>query len=428
MRTMPTEASPSIRQRAEEKARHDGVTASKPLSLAEAQKLVHELQVHQIELEMQNEELRLNQDALDAAHSRSEHFKQTIIDSLPAYIAVIDQKGLITSVNKPWLHFGHGNEITDEASIAVGADYLACCRTTPAIDDSDSETAHSAFQGITEVLEGRKTSFVMDYPCNSPDEKRWFQMTVVRPEEAFEGAVISHINISPLKQLEEDRRSYISHLVEVIEQERFRTARELHDDLGQRLTVLSFAISRLKQTRQDKKDGSQFFPDMQADVDGMMESLRRICTGLRPALLDELGLPAALEWLCKDFARRTGLPCNASVKGNCCSYNNMECCMAIFRIVQESLNNTIKHAGASRADILLSRNGGNVYLEISDDGRGMNRNKRSLDRSFGIIGMRERAHSLGATFEITGNNGKGTSVKLVIPCKGQEDTDALSHC
>ncbi len=114
MRTIPTETIPSIRQRAEERACIDGVMDSIPLSRAEAQKLVHELQVYQIELEMQNEELRLNQDALDAAHSRSEHFKQTIIDSLPVYIAVIDQKGLITAVNKPWLHFGHGNEITDE--------------------------------------------------------------------------------------------------------------------------------------------------------------------------------------------------------------------------------------------------------------------------------------------------------------------------
>ncbi len=269
----------------------------------------------------------------------------------------------------------------------------------------------------------------MDYPCNSPDEKRWFQMTVVRPEEAFEGAVISHINISPLKQLEEDRRSYISHLVEVIEQERFRTARELHADRGHRLTVLSFAISRLKQTHQDEKDGSHILPDMQADVDGMMASLRRICTDLRPALLDELGLTAALKWVVKDFTHRSGVPCCITFDGECCN-SNMECAMTIFRVIQESLNNIIKHAGASSAAISLRRSGGTVSVEISDDGCGIkpSPSRPSVDRSFGIIGMRERAHSLGATFEITGNNGKGTSVKLVIPCKGQEGTDALSHC
>ena len=230
MRTTPTEASPSFRERAEKKARLDDIAASKPLSLAEAHRLLHELRVYQIELEMQNEELRLKQNELDAAQmekalkesealhllTNSEHFKQTIIDSLPANIAVIDLNGLITAINKPWLSFGHRNDNTDETSISVGADYLALCRIAPSLEGSDSETAHNALQGITAVLEGREHSFVMDYPCHSPVEKRWYQMSVMRPEAAFEGAVISHVDISPLKQLEEDRRSYILHLVEEI--------------------------------------------------------------------------------------------------------------------------------------------------------------------------------------------------------------------
>jgi PAS domain S-box-containing protein len=584
MKKGPTDTRQSLRQRAEEKARIDGVKVLKSLSFAEARKLLHELQVHQIELEMQNEELRLKQDELDAAHlqvalasvvensdniivckdlglrvvatnmafvqasghasiaemigktdaeifnvspdtepvysymederraqllpqggfilreepvllpngeiqyvqikkypiytadgrligtgsisiditerkrleealqssnnrlhqlvvektsqladaftclASSEHFKQAIIDSLPVNIAVLDLNGVITAINKPWLYFGYGNDIADETSISVGTDYLALCRISPSLEDSDSETAYSALQGITAVLEGRETSFVMDYPCHSPVEKRWYQMSVNRPEAEFEGAIISHVDITSLKLLEEERRSYTVHMVEVIEQERFRTARELHDDLGQRLTLLSFAISQLKQNHQGRKETSQIHLDMQTGVDAMMESLRRICTALRPALLDELGLSAALEWLCKDFSRRTGLPCGTDVKGNCCPYNNSECCMTIFRIVQESLSNTIKHAGASRVDVSLSRNDSAVFVEINDDGRGILPKKGSGDRSFGIIGMRERAHAIGAGFEIISNKGKGTSVKLVIPCRSQESTDAVSYC
>ena len=356
----------------------------------------------------------------------SEHFKQTIIDSLPANIAVIDRNGVITAINKPWLHFGHENDVADETSISVGADYLALCRIAPSLESSDSETAHKALQGITAVLEGREYSFVMDYPCHSPVEKRWYQMSVMRPEAEFEGAIISHVDISPLKLLEEERRSYILHLVQVIEQERFRTARELHDDLGQRLTVLSFAISRLKQNHQDRKETSQIHLDMQTGVDGMMESLRRICTNLRPALLDELGLSAALKWVAKDFTHSNGIPCGITFDGECCN-GNVECAMTIFRIVQESLNNTIKHAGASSTDISLCRINGSVCVQISDDGCGIKSDKRSVSGSFGIIGMRERAHALGATFEITGKKGKGTNVKIVIPCKRQEGTDAVSH-
>ncbi|MBV5339067.1 MAG: PAS domain S-box protein [Deltaproteobacteria bacterium] len=564
-----TETGRNLRQRADEKTRLDGVTDSTPLSLDEARNLVYELQVHQVELEMQNEELRRTQHELEVSRSRyfdlydlapvgyltlnaqgfivetnltaatmfgierrnllnkpitgyiapndqddyyryrkrivekgvmmaremnmlrsdgtsfwahlqaipasngecrvaltditvrkqlekalqnsnnqlhelvaektsqladtladltrSEHFKQAIIDSLPANIAVIDLNGLITAINKPWLHFGYGNDIVDERCIAIGTDYLAPCRKVSALDDADSDTAFSALQGITSVLEGRETSFVMDYPCHSPTEQRWYQMSVIRPEAEFEGAVISHIDISSLKQYEEDRCSYITHLVEAIEQERFRTARELHDDLGQRLTVHSFAISRLKQKQHDKMEGPQILLDMQAGVDGMMESLRRICTNLRPALLDELGLSAALKWVTEDFTHHSGIPCSVTFNGGCCT-GNAECAMTIFRIVQESLNNTIKHAGASRADVSFCRINGIVCVEISDDGCGIKSRKRSVSGSFGIIGMRERAHALGATFEIISNKSKGTNVKLVIPCKGQEGKDAVSHC
>jgi PAS domain S-box-containing protein len=235
-------------------------------------------------------------------------------------------------------------------------------------------------------------------------------------------------DVTELVTKENDLKEYAHHIVKMIESERIRIARELHDELGQTLTLLSFAINQLKLDHLARKKVLQSLPDMQSGVDQMMESIRRICTALRPALLDELGLPAALEWLCNDFTRRTGLPCKTLVRGNCCSYNNMECCMTIFRIVQESLNNTMKHAGASRADISLRRSGGTVYVEINDDGRGMAANKYSADRSFGIIGMRERAHSLGATFEITSKKGKGTSVKLIIPCRAQEGTDAVSYC
>ena len=570
MPNSPEETARELRQQAEKTIHLDSMMESKPLSLDEAQKLVHELRVHQIELEVQNEELRRTQYELEVSRSRyfdlydlapvgyltlnaqglvvetnltaatllgierrnllnkplskyivpkdqddyyrhrkrivepgvvmawemnmlrsdgtsfwahlqaipasdgecrvaltditerkqletalqnsnnqlhtmvdertsqlseslarltsSEHFKQTIINSIPANIAVIDKNGLIIATNKPWLQFGHGNNIADETSIVVGADYLAPCRTAPLPDDPGNGTGSSALQGITAVLEGRETSFVMDYPCHSPTEKRWYQMSVIRPEAGFEGAVISHIDISRLKQFEDDRRSYILHLVEAIEQERLRTARELHDDLGQRLTVHSFAISRLKQNMHDKKEDPQIVFEMQAGVDSMMESLRRICTNLRPALLDELGLSAALKWVSKDCTHQSGIPCNIKFNGECCT-GNPECAMTIFRIVQESISNIIKHADASRADISFCRINGIVSVEISDDGCGIKPNKRSLSGSFGMIGMRERAHALGATFEIISKKDKGTTVKLVIPCKYHEEvTDEVFNC
>ena len=425
-----TEALLNLRKRAVEKTGLDGSLAAKPSSPGEERKFLHELQVHQIEIEMQNEELLDKQKELETALAHvksSERFKQTIIDSFPANIAVIDQKGLITAVSKPWLQFGLDNEVMDDKCISVGADYLAPYRKAFTPDDSDDGTANRSFQGITSVLEGRKTSFVMDYPCHSPTEKRWYQMTVMRPETEFKGAVISHIDISTLKLFEEDRLSYILHLVEVIELERCRTARELHDDIGQKLTILSFAINKLKHISSAGSEDQETLLEMQAGVDSMMTSVRRICTNLRPALLDELGLPAALEWLCKDFTRQSKIPCRFTFKSTCCD-KNMECSMTIFRIIQESLNNTMKHAGASKVGVSLSKKGGLLSVEINDDGCGITADRHSAVKTFGLLGMKERAHALGATFNITGKIGAGTSVKLVIPCKNEELKNASSHC
>ena len=424
-----TDAALNLRKRAEEKASLDGRQATKSSSPGDEHRLIHEIQVHQIEFELQNEELHNKQEELETALAHvkiSELFKQTIIDSLPANIAVIDQNGLITAVNKPWLQFGLDNEVMDDKCISVGADYLAPYRKTFTLDDSDDGTANRSFQGITSVLEGRETSFVIEYPCHSPTDKRWYQMSVMRPDVESVGAVISHVDISSLKQLEEDRRSYILHLVEVIEQERFRTARELHDDIGQKLTILSFAINKLKHISSAGSKDWETLLEMQSGVDSMMTSVRRICTNLRPALLDELGLPAALEWLCKDFTRQSKIPCRFTFKSTCCD-KNMECSMTIFRIIQESLNNIMKHAGASKVGVSLCKKGGLLSVEINDDGCGITADRHSAVKTFGILGMKERAHALGATFNITGTKGAGTSVTFVIPCKYEESTDAVSH-
>jgi PAS domain S-box-containing protein len=358
--------------------------------------------------------------------AKSERFKHTIIDSLPANIVVIDKNGMILSSNTHWMQFGKENSISDETCISVGADYLAACRKASSPDEPGFEAALSALRGITSVLEGRETSFTMDYPCHSPTKNRWYRMTVNWPDTEFEGAVIAHTDISALKQLEEEQHTYTSHLVEAIERERTRTARELHDSLGQSLTLISFTINELKRDNSHHDINQQNLLDIQTGVVSMMESIRRICADLRPALLDELGLSEALEWQCKDFTRRSGIPCSFTFDGDCCD-DNRECQMTIFRIVQESQNNTIKHAAASKASFSLYKKDGFVYVEFIDDGVGFTTQKSSGDRSFGIIGMRERAKALGATFEIISSKGKGTSVKLVIPCKRQEGTDALSH-
>jgi signal transduction histidine kinase len=149
-------------------------------------------------------------------------------------------------------------------------------------------------------------------------------------------------------------------------------------------------------------------------VDDLVKSVRRIATELRPAILDQLGLPAAVEWLAQDFSRRTGircqttnLPSNATITG--------ELATALFRIVQEALTNVLRHAGATRVDIELGMKSDCVTLEINDDGSGITEAGTVGPGSLGILGMRERAAAIGGVLEVAPREHGGTRVAAWFP-------------
>lgn len=391
-----TEAVLNLRGQAEKKAHLVDAAFSEKLPHDEAQKLFYELRVHQVELDIQNEELRRTQHELETLYAR--YFN--LYDLAPIGYLTISKNGLILEAN-----------LTITTMLGVVRSFLLGKRMSQFIFPEDQDVFYKQRKRLNKSGELQNWEMRLKRNNGSPfwvqlqatlteSGELWITLYDIAERKHLEEVLQNSNNreISTLKKLEEDRRSYISHLVEAIEQERYRTASELHDDIGQKLTILSFAISRLKQAH-PASNKEQTILDMQVGVDRIMESLRRICTNLRPALLEELGLSAALKWLSRDFSSHSGIPCDITLNDDCCIYNNMECQTTIFRIVQESLNNILKHASASRAGISLYKKGDAVYLEIIDDGCGITTRKRTDDRSFGITGMRERAHSLGAEFE-----------------------------
>ena len=149
-------------------------------------------------------------------------------------------------------------------------------------------------------------------------------------------------------------------------------------------------------------------------VDDLVKSVRRIATELRPPILDQLGLPAALEWLAHDFSRRTGIRCEPTiVPAN--DAISTELATAVFRIVQEGLTNISRHAGASHVQIGLGVESQCVTLEISDDGHGITEAATTGPASLGILGMRERAAALGGVLEVAPRTGGGTRVTAWFP-------------
>ena len=154
-------------------------------------------------------------------------------------------------------------------------------------------------------------------------------------------------------------------------------------------------------------------------ADTAISAIRRIASELRPSVLDDLGLVAAIEWQAQQFQARTGIVCHCD-----CSLEKVELTeeqsTAVFRIFQEALTNVLRHAQATKVDIKINKEHGYFALSVSDNGKGITESEKSEQQSLGILGMRERAHLIGGEIDIKGVERKGTVVIVRVPISGQE--------
>jgi signal transduction histidine kinase len=158
---------------------------------------------------------------------------------------------------------------------------------------------------------------------------------------------------------------------------------------------------------------------MTAEVDATIAAVQRLVAELRPGILDDLGLVAAIDWQCRDFQRRSGIRCFCEATQEMIDLDP-SCATAAFRIFQETLTNVLRHAKATFVRVLVTQVNGDLLLEIQDDGQGISAGKVNDSASLGLLGMRERASSLGGQFEIAGWPGKGTTVTVRLPLAGSE--------
>ncbi len=239
--------------------------------------------------------------------------------------------------------------------------------------------------------------------------------------------VSAHTDITDRKQADEDvRRSHeqlralAGRLQDVREEERIRLARMIHDEVGHNLTALKMDLAWMNR-RLPKAACASPTSEIRERLEAMSKLLtetiqkaRETASELRPGLLDDVGLDAAIEWEARQFQRRTGVECTFT--GNAEELElDRDQSTALFRICQGLLTNIASHAGATAATIALKRQGDELVLEVSDDGMGIREKQISSSRSLGILGMRERALVLGGRFSISGRDGKGTTATVRIP-------------
>jgi len=226
------------------------------------------------------------------------------------------------------------------------------------------------------------------------------------------------------RRLEESQaqlRQLSAHLQAAREEERAHIAREIHDELGQVLTTLKMDLASMQRLVLNPTDAiRERMMIMSQSIDSTVQMVRRLATELRPSILDDLGLAAAIEWQMTEFQQRTGIRCELEMNIDESSVGP-QARIALFRIFQETLTNVARHAQATLIKIRVEEGSHQVLLQVKDNGRGITETDIAKSRSFGVLGMRERVHLLNGEFNIEGKPGEGTTVTVRLNRDGASD-------
>ena len=254
--------------------------------------------------------------------------------------------------------------------------------------------------------------------------ERWIQISAsVQPgaegDHVFDGVIT---DLSAQKQAEaeltqsrEELRRLTSHMESVKEEERREVAREIHDDIGSTLAGLKADAAWLRRRLENDAAASAKLVDMSALIDGAVQTANRIISSLRPGILD-YGIGPALDWQLRDFGTRMGIAVAFKSNQEDITMDLVQS-TALFRILQESLTNTAKHAHATQVDVELFAAATSVTLEVRDNGVGLDDADLAKASSFGVRGMMERTRALGGWLDISGTKGHGTTLMISIPLR-----------
>lgn len=279
-----------------------------------------------------------------------------------------------------------------------------------------SEIADRLRAGDIETLSKRRSSQVEEAVNRDDGPHTYLSVKFPLYDERGEPTSVCGIatDITELKKVQDKLRLLSASIMDSQEKERTAIARELHDELGQVLTALrmdaAWLLKRLKDSDTVASERSQAMCRL---VDKTIDDVRNIALRLRPGVLDDLGLIAALEWFAADFEKRTEIVCvfrHANVR----KVDNIVA-TAAYRIVQEALTNVARHASATRVDVTLRRKGTLFVLTVEDNGVGFEVGKIDESEALGIAGMRERANLAGGSLEIRSRPGKGARMQCKLP-------------
>jgi PAS domain S-box-containing protein len=346
---------------------------------------------------------------------RSEEHLRLVIDTIPVMAWSVRPDGVVDFVNQRWTDFT-GLSLKEETE-----------EPTRPIHPEDVPRVMERWLVEKEIGEPYEDELRLR---RADGRYRWFLVRTA-PLRDEQGNLVKwygvSIDIEDRKRAEEQLnsttaqlRALSASLQSAREEEGTRIAREIHDELGGALTSLKWDLESLHKVISETNDPS-LLQTLHGKVEAMLRlsettigAVRRISSELRPSVLDDLGLAAAIEWQAQQFQTRTGIICHCEG-----SVENLdldrERSTAIFRILQEALTNILRHAQATRVEISIRAEADEIVLTVRDNGRGITADDKSRLQSLGLLGMRERAHLIGGAIEIIGVDAQGTLVTVRVP-------------
>ena len=286
----------------------------------------------------------------------------------------------------------------------------------------NGEDMHHAMQELEAYMDGKRAVYTAEYRMRCKDGGwKWMLVRGMVMGRAADGRPLrmigTHTDITAHKQAAQQLRNLTAHLQSVREEEKASIAREIHDDLGSTLTSMKMETYWLKTELAKSKKASPLLNhvwEISKLIDHASGAMRNIITGLRPAILDDLGLCAALEWKAGQFQKHTGIKCRVN-----CAWDNggldKSRSAELFRISQEALANVARHSGASSVEIEYHHNDEEIILSVTDNGRGMMEKRTDTSMHYGIMGMCERVGQMGGKISFNIPPGGGLDVMVILP-------------
>jgi hypothetical protein len=349
-----------------------------------------------------------------------EAFLQGMLDNFPHMVWFKDPHGKFLVVNQPF---------ADAAGKAHPSELIG-------LSDFDiwpAELARGYVADDEEVMRTRQQKTLQEQ-ISVRGGLRWvetFKSPVIDAGGKLLGTTGLGHDITSRRQLEEEQRrsreqlrALAAHVESVREQERVRIAREIHDELGQSLTCMGMDLAFLdRQIDPRNQEATSRVAALVELVKDTIRCVRRISSELRPSILDDLGLGAAIEWLAHDVEARTQIVCAVEVPEDLSL--PFELATPLFRICQEALTNVTRHACASYVSIRLTVGDGQLALVVEDNGRGITDDEIHRHGSLGLLGMKERVALLGGKLEVRGHPGMGTTLTISLPIESPTPRPAV---